>query len=165
MSIFRSPSLGALACVARAMVLVCPAPPTALPFQDPVVPVAVVYDHPESLDEDDMCYWVHPTDPALSTVIVTDKFAGKIFVYDLEGTFLWKVDAESRAHRTPIEVGLRQEGRVEIAKGLAPGDVVVAAGIHKVKEGQRVRAATDGTHPVAAEDATGGGEGGRGGSS
>jgi len=86
-------------------------------------------------------------------------------VYDLEGTFLWKVDAESRAHRTPIEVGLRQEGRVEISKGLAPGDVVVAAGIHKVKEGQRVRAANDGTHPVAAEDAPEGGDGGQGGSS
>jgi membrane fusion protein (multidrug efflux system) len=74
-------------------------------------------------------------------------------VYDLEGTFLWKIDAESRAHRVPIEVGLRQEGRVEVAKGLAPGDVVVAAGIHKVKDGQKVRGGTsDGTHPVAAED-------------
>jgi membrane fusion protein (multidrug efflux system) len=74
-------------------------------------------------------------------------------VYDLEGVFVWRVDAESRAQRVPIEVGLRQEGKVEIAKGLEPGDVVVAAGIHKVKDGQRVRAAGDGTHPVAAEDA------------
>ena len=74
-------------------------------------------------------------------------------VYDLEGTFVWKVDQESRAHRVPVEIGLRQQGRVEVAKGLAPGDVVVAAGIHKVKEGQRVRAAGDGAHPVAAEDA------------
>jgi membrane fusion protein, multidrug efflux system len=74
-------------------------------------------------------------------------------VYDLEGTFLWKIDAESRAHRVPIEVGLRQEGKVEVAKGLAPGDVVVAAGIHKVKDGQKVKgAAPDGTHPVASED-------------
>lgn len=74
-------------------------------------------------------------------------------VYDLEGTFVWRVDAESRAHRVPIEVGLRQAGRVEVAKGLAPGDVVVAAGIHKVKEGQRVRASGESGHPVAAEDA------------
>jgi membrane fusion protein, multidrug efflux system len=74
-------------------------------------------------------------------------------VYDLEGTFVWRVDAESRAHRVPIEVGLRQEGRVEVAKGLAPGDVVVAAGIHKVKDGQKVRGGTsDGTHPVAADE-------------
>jgi hypothetical protein len=63
-------------------------------------------------------------------------------------------------------VGLRQEGRVEVAEGLAPGDVVVAAGIHKVKDGQRVRAAApDGTHPVAAEDAAEPKSGERGGSS
>jgi membrane fusion protein (multidrug efflux system) len=74
-------------------------------------------------------------------------------VYDLEGTFVWRVDPDSRAHRVPIEVGLRQDGKVEVAKGLAPGDVVVAAGIHKVKEGQRVRAAGEGAHPVAADDA------------
>lgn len=73
-------------------------------------------------------------------------------VYDLEGTFVWKVDGESRAHRVPIEVGLRQEGKVEIANGLAPGDVVVSAGIHKVKDGQRVRAApADAGHPVASD--------------
>jgi membrane fusion protein (multidrug efflux system) len=87
-------------------------------------------------------------------------------VYDLEGTFVWKVDGDSRAHRMPIEVGLRQEGKVEISKGLAPGDVVVSAGIHKVKDGERVRAATsDGTHPVASEDADEVEEDERGGSS
>jgi membrane fusion protein (multidrug efflux system) len=78
-------------------------------------------------------------------------------VYDLEGTFVWKVDAESRAHRVPVELGVHQEGKVEVAKGLAPGDVVVSAGIHKVKDGQRVRAAAGGaTRPVAAEGGAGG---------
>jgi len=73
-------------------------------------------------------------------------------VYDLEGTFVWKVDGESRAQRAPVQVGLRQEGRVEIAGGLAPGDTVVAAGIHKVKAGQRVRdAGTGEASPVAAD--------------
>ena len=81
-------------------------------------------------------------------------------VYDLGGTFVWKVDGESRAHRTPIEVGIRQAGRVEVAKGLAPGDVVVAAGIHKVKDGQRVRAAGEGGHPVASEAKGDAGQGG-----
>jgi len=78
-------------------------------------------------------------------------------VYDLEGTFVWKVDAESRAHRAPVEVGVHQEGKVEVAKGLAPGDVVVSAGIHKVKDGQRVRPAAGGAaRPVAAERGAGG---------
>lgn len=77
-------------------------------------------------------------------------------VYDLEGTFVWRVDAESRAQRVPVEVGLRQAGRVEVSRGLAPGDTVVAAGIHKVEAGQRVR---DAAHPVAADH---GGDGARG---
>lgn len=71
-------------------------PPRAtLGCDDPVVPVAVTYDHSGTLDEDDMCYWVHPSDPALSTVIVTDKFASKILVYDLEGRLLQELPSPS----------------------------------------------------------------------
>lgn len=36
-------------------------------------------------DQDDLCIWVHPTDPALGAIIASDKEAGRIFVYDLEG--------------------------------------------------------------------------------
>ena len=64
-------------------------------LEDPVVPVAVTYDHAGTLDEDDMCYWVHPSDPAASTVIVTDKFAGKILVYDLDGRLLQELPSPS----------------------------------------------------------------------
>ena len=39
-------------------------------------------------DEDDMCFWLHPTDLTLSTVIVSDKSANKLFVYDLQGATL-----------------------------------------------------------------------------
>jgi membrane fusion protein (multidrug efflux system) len=82
-------------------------------------------------------------------------------VYDLEGTFVWRIDADSRARRAPVEVGLRQQGQVEIARGLAPGDVVVAAGIHKVKDGDKVRRAPhDSAHPVAAEGDAEAGAGG-----
>ena len=69
--------------------------PAAMVCDDPVVPVAVTYDRPDSLDEDDMCFWVHPTDPSRSTVIVTDKFAGKIFVYDLDGNLLQVLSSPS----------------------------------------------------------------------
>lgn len=73
-------------------------------------------------------------------------------VYDLDGTYVWRVDGDSRAQRAPVEVGLRQQGRVEIARGLTAGDTVVAAGIHKVKVGQRVRAAdAPEASPVAAD--------------
>jgi membrane fusion protein (multidrug efflux system) len=66
-------------------------------------------------------------------------------VYSLDGTYVWRVDAESRAERVDVEVGLRREGHAEIRDGLRPGDVVVAAGIHKVVAGGRVEAA--GTEP------------------
>src|SRR5204863_6712411 len=39
-------------------------------------------------DEDDMCFWLHPTDLSLSTVVVSDKSANKLFVYDLQGAVL-----------------------------------------------------------------------------
>jgi membrane fusion protein (multidrug efflux system) len=82
-------------------------------------------------------------------------------VYDLEGTFVWKLDGDSRARRAPVEVGIRQQGQVEVARGLAPGDVVVAAGIHKVKDGDKVRAAAhDAAHPVAADGDAEAGAGG-----
>ena len=37
------------------------------------VAIRQVFSAPGSLDQDDMCIWVHPADPALSTVITSDK--------------------------------------------------------------------------------------------
>ena len=39
-------------------------------------------------DQDDMCVWVHPAEPALSTIIASDKEADKLFVYGLDGKAL-----------------------------------------------------------------------------
>ncbi len=76
-------------------------------------------------------------------------------VYGLEGTSVWRLDAEDRAHRVPVDLGIRQEGRVEIRRGLDPGDRIVSAGVHKVQPGAVVRAMEPppaaGTAPVAAD--------------
>ncbi|GIW41105.1 MAG: MexH family multidrug efflux RND transporter periplasmic adaptor subunit [Candidatus Binatia bacterium] len=61
--------------------------------------------------------------------------------YDARGPFVWRVSEKGVAERVGVEVGLRQEGRVEIVSGLAPGDTIVAAGTHKVVAGARVLAA------------------------
>lgn len=53
-------------------------------------------------------------------------------VYDRNGTYVWRAGEESKAQKVPIELGLRQQGRVEIVSGIEPGDQVVAAGTHKV---------------------------------
>lgn len=61
-------------------------------------PVAVVAPQvtcldPAARDQDDMCIWVHPSDPAQSTIIASDKKADRIFVYDLAGKSLQTVPA------------------------------------------------------------------------
>lgn len=60
-------------------------------------------------------------------------------VYDSHGVFVWRQGAERRAEKIPVELGLRQDGRVEIAAGVEPGDVVVSAGVHKVMAGRPLR--------------------------
>ncbi|MFQ5629540.1 MAG: phytase [bacterium] len=36
-------------------------------------------------DQDDMCIWIHPNDPAQSTIVAADKSANMLFVYNLAG--------------------------------------------------------------------------------
>ncbi len=73
-------------------------------------------------------------------------------VFGLEGTRVWVVDGEERVAARPVVVGLRQEGLVEITEGLAPGEVVVSSGVHKVSDGELVRAVPAAS--VAAEPPT-----------
>jgi membrane fusion protein (multidrug efflux system) len=60
-------------------------------------------------------------------------------VFDRQGTYVWRIDEEDVPTRAPIDLGLRQEGRVEVTVGLAAGDRIVVAGTHKVMEGKKVR--------------------------
>jgi membrane fusion protein (multidrug efflux system) len=48
--------------------------------------------------------------------------------------FVYKV-VDGKATRQKIDIGTRREGRVEVMSGLAPEDVVVTAGIIKLREG------------------------------
>lgn len=53
--------------------------------QTTIVTPKLTLQDPQIDDQDDMCIWVHPTNPSLSTVIASDKGANKLFVYDLDG--------------------------------------------------------------------------------
>jgi 3-phytase len=53
-------------------------------------------------DEDDMCFWLHPTDLSQSTIICSDKMANKLFVYDLNGSTIQAI-----AVQEPGNVDLR----------------------------------------------------------
>jgi len=55
--------------------------------------------------------------------------------------FVYTVDGEGRAQRTPVRTGTRQSGRVEIVAGLRPGQRVITEGVVKVADGMAVRLA------------------------
>jgi membrane fusion protein (multidrug efflux system) len=61
--------------------------------------------------------------------------------------YVYKV-VDGKATRQKIVIGQRREGRVEVTEGLAPEDVVVTAGVIKLREGAPVAIAN--TAPAAA---------------
>src|SRR5207237_10824678 len=62
-----------------------------------------------------------------------------------EDKYVYKV-VEGKALRQKIEIGQRREGRVEVLNGLGSEDVVVTAGVIKLREGAPVTVAD---RPVA----------------
>lgn len=69
--------------------------------------------------------------------------------YDLQGPYVWRVGKDDKAERVSVELGIRQQGRVEIVKGLQTGDRVVAVGTHKVNPGAVVQQAPPPQAPPA----------------
>jgi 3-phytase len=57
-------------------------------------------------DQDDGCIWIHPHEPAKSTIIASDKSAGRVFVYDLDGRLLQAI-----AVTKPGNIDIRQKVR------------------------------------------------------
>jgi membrane fusion protein (multidrug efflux system) len=58
-----------------------------------------------------------------------------------ETRFVYTIDPQGRARRTPVRTGVRAGGRVEIVEGLRPGQRVITEGIVKVTDGAQVRLA------------------------
>lgn len=95
------------------------APLALLPFvrhsrpPEPPAPVpTVTLSDRAARDQDDMCVWVHPTDPAKSTVITSDKYANKLFVYALDGSTIHAADA-------------KHPGNIDLRTGFPLGDAKV----------------------------------------
>ncbi len=55
---------------------------------------------------------------------------------------------DGRAQRQPVRIGLRSGGWSEVLDGLAPGDLVVPAGVAGVVDGMRVRTRVDSASPA-----------------
>lgn len=62
-------------------------------------------------------------------------------IAERDRSFVYKIDSESTALKTPVEVGVRQEGMIEVRRGLTAGDRIVAEGTIKVRDGGKVRTA------------------------
>jgi len=71
-------------------------------------------------------------------------------LYEKDGRpAVWRVDPKTaQVHLVPVTVAAYREQGVLVATGVAAGDWVVAAGVHKLHEGQTVRPVDAGNHPV-----------------
>ncbi len=59
-------------------------------------------------------------------------------MYGRDGTYVWRV-VDDQAERVPVELGIRQPGRVELRSGVRAGDRIVSAGTHKLRPGSALR--------------------------
>jgi 3-phytase len=79
--------------------------------------LALVYEGID--DTDDMCIWIHPTDPSLSTIIAADKAADMVVVYDLAGNTLQTIQLYQS------DTGSEQPGNIDLRYGFPLGDEAV----------------------------------------
>ena len=76
-------------------------------------------------DQDDMCVWVHPDDPAKSTVISSDKSAKKLFVYNLDGSIIQSIPV-SKPGNIDVRYGFTLNGeKIDIVACNDRGDKLV----------------------------------------
>ena len=71
---------------------------------------------------------------------VESVFAAEDQPLNSEDRFVWKYDSSTQqVSRTPVKVGELTSNGIVITSGLTKGEQVVAAGVHFLKEGQKVR--------------------------
>ncbi len=73
-------------------------------------PIAVTLSHPNHLDQDDMCIWVHPATPAQSLIVTSDKTAERLFVFDLDGKALQELPVDGMPGNIDLRYGFPLNG-------------------------------------------------------
>ena len=79
-------------------------------FAQTITPVLALQD-PAIADQDDMCIWLHPDDPAKSVIITSDKKAVKLFVYDLNGNTLQTITPAGKPGNIDIRYNFPLNGQ------------------------------------------------------
>lgn len=87
---------------------------------------------------------VYPGTFVYINVFITDKIdfimvPPQSVLEDQLGKFVYRVDAQNRARRSPVKTSLSSRHYVAIAKGLSSGERVVISGLVKVKEGRLLK--------------------------
>jgi len=80
-------------------------------FPQTIVQPVLTLDAPGSNDQDDMCIWIHDTDPSLSTIITSDKSADKLFVYDLSGNVIQTISVPGKPGNIDIRYNFLLSGQ------------------------------------------------------
>jgi 3-phytase len=83
--------------------------PAALSRAESPLPVSLRLTNEAAVDQDDLCFWIHPQDPDASCIVVSDKSANKVFVYDSAGNTLQTIDVP-------------QPGNIDLRDGFEFGD-------------------------------------------
>ncbi|MCH8033916.1 MAG: phytase [Bacteroidetes bacterium] len=80
-------------------------------FPQTIVQPVLTLDAAGSNDQDDMCIWIHPTDPSLSTIITSDKSTDKLFVYDLNGNVIQTIPVPGKPGNIDIRYNFLLSGQ------------------------------------------------------
>ncbi len=110
----------------------CAAPPAPPPASEPDVVTPEAKGQTDPVPHggdaaDDPAIWVHPTDPARSLILGTDKRGG-LCVYDMEGKLRQTVAGEARPNNVDVLYGFRL-GRRRVDLALATVRSREAAGV------------------------------------
>jgi membrane fusion protein, multidrug efflux system len=68
------------------------------------------------------------------------------------GTFVYLINADSTVMVRPVQLGVTESDRVEVASGLTPGDRIVIDGADKLRDGAKINVRSE-TDPAKAPDA------------
>jgi len=80
-------------------------------FPQTIVQPVLTLNAPGYGDQDDMCIWIHPTDPSLSTIVTSDKSADKLFVYDLSGNVIQTISVPGKPGNIDIRYNFLLSGQ------------------------------------------------------
>jgi membrane fusion protein (multidrug efflux system) len=107
---------------------------------DPVTRAAVVravIDNEDGALRPGMLLTVNVVTEERPAIVIPEKSVVQVS----DRAFVYVVGADQTATRTPVQLGSRQPGIVEITSGLAEGDQIVTEGIIKLRDGMQIRTA------------------------